>query len=90
MGPRSLHFLAAIDVATRIGQLKKARSYSNALRRSKHEKGLGLERVMEQRQHALLQGLIEVDQELAAGDQIEPRKGRIEGHIVPRENTHIP
>ena len=51
------------------------------------EKAAGLERILENRQHSLLQCGTHIDQHVPATDQIEPRKGRILGEIVPRENA---
>jgi hypothetical protein len=44
---------------------------------------------VEKRNELLLQALIEVDQKIAATDQIEPRKGRVARHVVSGENAQI-
>ena len=45
---------------------------------------------MEDRQDPLLQGQVQVDQHIAATDQIQMGKGRIVGEVVPRKDTQVP
>jgi hypothetical protein len=44
---------------------------------------------MEQRQETFLERRVKVNQEIAAGEQIEPGKGRIHDHIVLGEQHHV-
>ena len=58
-------------------------------RAAQHEKAAGAQGVVQQGQHALLQADTEIDQQVATDDQVEPREGRIAGHVVAREDAHL-
>ena len=62
----------------------------DALRQPQEQVPARLQGVVEGGQNALLQGGIEVDQQVPAGDQVEPREGRILDEIVRREQAHLP
>ena len=44
---------------------------------------------MERSENPALRDIIEIDQEIAAADQVQSRKGRIASHILTREETEI-
>ena len=45
---------------------------------------------MKYRQDALLQGQVQINQHIAATDQIQMGKRRIAGEVVPRKNAQVP
>jgi hypothetical protein len=45
---------------------------------------------VEERDDLALQKRAEVNEDIAAGDQIEVPKGRINQDVLPREDTHVP
>src|SRR6185312_17502974 len=48
-----------------------------------------LQRVMESRDDLLLQGWLEIDEHIAAGDQVDAREGRILHEIVLSKNNEV-
>ena len=62
---------------------------ADGFRVSQEEKAAWFQRILENRQHSLLQRRAHVDQHVPATDEIEPRKGRVLGQIVPREDAQI-
>src|SRR5207302_7649240 len=48
------------------------------------------ERVMKHRHEPLLQLLVEIDQEIAARDQIDAREGRVADYAVRRKDAEVP
>ena len=44
---------------------------------------------MEYVHRAALQHRLEIDQHVTAADQVEPRKGSVAHHVLPRENANI-
>ena len=47
------------------------------------------QRIMEDREQPILQGRIQINQEIAAGNQVQLRKGRVLDHIMNRENAKL-
>src|SRR5438132_1619679 len=68
---------------------KERSKRSHRFRHSQKQKAFRLECVMKCVEHPLLHLLIEVDQEIAATDQISARERRIGNHILAREHTHF-
>ena len=62
---------------------------ADALGRAEEQKAVGIERVMQDRQHATLKGVVHVDEDIPATHQIEARERRIARHVVPREDAQI-
>src|SRR5690606_27819295 len=81
--------LLGIDLVSLIYELKKHRRLAHGLRRAKEQEAAGLQRVMEDRKASPLQVRAEVDQHIAAGDEIEPREGRVLAEILPCEGAAI-
>jgi hypothetical protein len=48
------------------------------------------QREVEQRQHPLLEVGFEIDQKVAAADQVHPREGRVLQQVLRRENDRLP
>ncbi len=61
----------------------------DALRFAEEQEGTRVERVVEHRQQARLQLALEVDQDVAATDQIEAQEGRVLHQILAREDHRI-
>ncbi len=59
------------------------------LRASEHQESARCERVLKQRHGLFLQLRIEVDQDVAAGDEIDPRVRRVAGHVVGGEDAEL-
>ena len=55
--------------------------------RAQEQVAAGAQGIVEQRQYLRLQIFVQIDQQVAAGDQVDPRKGRIAQHRMQRE-TH--
>ena len=51
---------------------------------------VAVEREVEQRQHLLLHRRLQVDQQIAAGDQIDARERRVANHVVLGVHDHLP
>ena len=63
---------------------------SGRLRRSEHKETSRVKRVLEHGQHVLLKHGVEIDQEIAATDQVEPGEGRVPSDVVAGENALVP
>src|SRR5216117_733924 len=61
----------------------------DGLRHPEHQEAGVLEGIVEDRQHALLQLRLQVDEHVAAHDEVHLREGRIGGQIVPREDAEL-
>ncbi len=68
---------------------REERLLARGFGRPQHQVARGLQRVMEDRHQPLLLRGIEIDQHVAAGDEIEAGEGGIAGQVVPREHTHV-
>src|SRR5262249_45131519 len=53
------------------------------------QEAIWLERVMEDRDDVTLQLAVEIDEEIAARDQVHARERRIAHHAVRREHAHV-
>ena len=81
--------LLCIDPVTAIHRFEQIRVLTNGLGSSEDEKAGCVERVMERSQDALLQRGCEIDQHVAAADDVEVGKRRIGGHVLPREDAGV-
>ena len=61
----------------------------DVLGRAKEQEPMRLERVVEDRDHACLQLAVEIDEEIAAGDQVHARERRIAHHAVRGEHAYV-
>ena len=62
---------------------------ADRLGRAQHEVAIGPQRVVQEGHDALLQRRAEVDQDVAAAHQVEPRERGVPGEVVPREHAHL-
>src|SRR6266852_197412 len=81
--------LARVNLVLLVYKLKQAGMRTDRLRRAQHQEAVGIEGVMENRHHAVLQAGAEVDQDVAAADQVQFREGWIVGDIVAGEYAGI-
>ena len=61
-----------------------------ALGSAEHQKTAGFERIVQSRDHPLLQHRAQVDQQIAATDQVQVGERRIFGHILLGKDAHLP
>src|SRR6185295_13875779 len=59
------------------------------LRRAEHQEPVRLQRIVEDGNHPLLKRKAEVDQHVPAGQEVEPREGRILDDVLPREDAEV-
>ena len=64
---------------------EKTRRLAKRLRRPQKEVALLLKRVVKEVEDALLQFAVKVDEQIAAGDEVEPGKGRVFDEVVRGE-----
>ena len=83
-GLSEVDLLGLIDLREQIGS--RAHRFGIA----QHQEAARSQRVVEHRENLALQHWAEVDQHVAAQNQIEVRKGRIDDHVLAREHTHVP
>jgi hypothetical protein len=48
-----------------------------------------VERVVEEREELSLQRRLEIDEQIAAGEQVEARERRVRGDVLPREDAQV-
>src|SRR4030095_16729344 len=65
------------------------RKSTDRFRRAKTQIPSGLERVMEDWDHAFLQARFEVDQQIAATDQVHAGERRIADHVLPGKDDDL-
>ena len=61
----------------------------DVLRKAEKEIAARPQSIMEQRDDLALQRGLQVDQQIAAGDQVEARERRVADHAVRREDAHV-
>src|SRR5262249_32652503 len=71
-----------IDARLPIDVVEKSRRVGGGLRRAEEQKSTRVERVVEGAAGLLLQFAVEIDQQIAAGDQVDAREWRIPEHAV--------
>src|SRR3954469_11017671 len=76
-------FMFAIDGFEKFGER------ADGLGSTEKEKAVGLEGIMKDREHFSLQRAIEINENVAATDQVHVRKRRIIKEILPRENDGV-
>ena len=80
---------AGEDFLPRILDLEKFARGARRLRAAQPEMPAGLQGVVQQRHHLLLEHRFEVDEQIPARDEIHPRKRRVREHIVPRKDDAL-
>ena len=82
--------MLAVDAPVRVDGLELVGQLARRLARAEEQHAAGLEREVKQRQHLLLHQRLEVDQQVAAGDEVDARERRVVDHVVLREHDHLP
>src|SRR5665213_3454475 len=77
------YFLLFIHGLEQVGEL------AERFRRTEKQESFGFQRIVKGRQRPLLQSGLQVDQQVAATDQIHFRKRRITDQILARENHRL-
>ena len=72
-----------------VEQRKQVGEPADGLRSAQEQIPMGFKRVMEQGHDFSLQRGAEIDQHIAATDQVQIRKGRIGHHVLAGENAHL-
>jgi hypothetical protein len=62
---------------------------ADRLGRPEQQKALGIQAVVKERDHPLLQRRAHVNENVATADQVEPRERRVLRHVVDREHAEI-
>ena len=83
MGGQSAVPEAFVDLLEQVG------GRPDALRGPKDQHALGAEGIVEGPQHALLCHTIQINEQVSAADEIQPREWRIVCHVLPREEAQI-
>ena len=78
-----------VDAVLRFRQLEEVREAAHGLRRAEQQKAVRVQRVVENRDHALLHRRAEIDQHVPATDEVHFREGRIRHDILPRKDAEI-
>ena len=63
---------------------------ADRLRRAEQQEAVRIEGMVEDREDALLQPRLEIDEQVAAGEQVQVEEGRIGQDVVPGENAGLP
>ena len=61
----------------------------DALRDPEHQKATAVQGVIEEREHFFLQHKPQINQQIAATDQVQFGEGRVLGYVVLGKNAHI-
>jgi len=81
--------LLDVDLELAIEQAEEVHGVADRLRRPEQEMRVGVERVVKDAHHLPLEGTLQIDEHVPAGDEIEPRERRILAQVVPREDDHV-
>src|SRR5688572_19911415 len=69
--------------------MEEVRGFSNGLAATEKQDATGLERVMKDRDDALLEDGSEIDEDVAATNKIDIGEGRVDDNILTGENAEI-
>ena len=86
--PQPRRFLG-VDAILRVHHAEQARERADRLRGAQHEKPVRVQGVMERRDDLLLERRAEVDQHVAATDQVDAGEGRIGHQVLLGEDAQI-
>ncbi len=86
---RSRRGLLGIDLVFLVHRLEQVGEPADRFRGAQEQEPAGLERVMERGQRLLLEGRLQIDEQVAATDQVHAREGRIGDEVLPREDDHL-
>ena len=77
------------DLVLLVHRLEEIGEAADRFRGAQEQEPAGLERVVERGQHLLLQARLEIDQQVAATDEVHARERRIGDEVLPREDHHL-
>src|SRR6266849_7464199 len=80
----------AIDSVLFVHRLKQVGEAGDGFRCAQKQKSLGLECVMENGKRLFLQTGLEINQQVAATDEVHARERRVSDEILPGEDDHLP
>ena len=86
---RSRAVLLAVDAQLLVDQREQVALRADGLGLAEHQEAVRLERVVEHREQLPLQLRVQVDEDVAAEDQVEPRERRIPGEVLAREDAQV-
>ena len=82
-------FPSLVELAVALDQREQLAEAPDRLGGPQHQVAARLQRVVEERNDLPLEGRVEVDEHIAATDQVEPREGRVTQQVVPREHAEV-
>src|SRR5262249_8066930 len=82
-------WVAGEDAVPGVHRQEQVGERANRLGGAQQQEAARIQPVVQHGQHALLQGHVEIDQDVPATDQVEPGEGRIDGQVVPGEDAQI-
>ncbi len=78
-----------VDLVLGVLRLEQVAVGADGLRGPQQEEAGRLQGIVEERQDLLLQRRLQVDEQVAAADQVDLGEGRIGQHVVPGEHAHV-
>ena len=81
---------ALVDFRFPVHHLEEVAEVAHGLRGALEEETAGVQGVVEQRNDLLLQVPAQVDQEVAAADQVQPGERRVLDEVLFRKDQHVP
>ncbi len=79
-----------VELPVLVDDLEVVSERADRLARPEEEGAAPVEREVEEGQHLLLRGGLQVDEEVAAGDHVHAREGGVFDHVVLGEHDHLP
>src|SRR3984893_14064946 len=80
---------AAVNAVRGADRLEQALQRARSFRTAEKQRATMLEREMQQRQHALLDLRLEINEQIAAGADIDVGERRVTQHILRSEHHHV-
>lgn len=78
-----------IDLVLLVQRLEEVGDAADGLRRAQEQESSMLERIVERGQRLLLQARLEIDEQVAATDEVHLRERRVGDEILPCKNHHL-
>lgn len=82
--------LLRVDLVLPVHRLEEVGEAADGLRRAQQQVPSGLERVVKRGHRLLLPARFEIDQEVAAADEVHARERRVGDEVLTREDHHVP
>ena len=79
----------AVDLVLAVDERNSIRGVAHGLRGAEQQEAGRLQRVVQDAQHPLLHRRLQVDEQVAAAHQVEPRERRVLGDVLVREHHHV-